>query len=93
MEWLRCIITGRVQHVFYRKSVSQAMMRAGFQCYVRNLDDGSVEVVVWITDEEEDLPKVHEILKKGSPMSEVEDMRCESVEDVEVESDGFMIMY
>ena len=93
MKWIRCIVSGRVQHVYYRKFVSQAMMRSGFQGYVRNLDDGTVEVVVWITDEEEDLPKVHAILKEGSPMSKVEDIQCKEVEDVEVESDGFVIRY
>ena len=91
MQWYRCIISGRVQHVFYRKFVSQAMMRAGFQGYVRNLDDGTVEVVVWVTDEEEELPKVKQILEEGSPMSHVEAIHCEQVEDVEVESDGFVI--
>jgi acylphosphatase len=91
MQWLRCIVSGRVQHVFYRKFVSQAMMRAGFQGYVRNLDDGTVEVVVWVTDEESELPRIHQILHEGSPMSEVSEIRCEEVEDVEVEGDGFVV--
>ncbi len=93
MYWLKCIVSGRVQHVFYRKFVSQSMMRAGFEGYIRNLDDGTVEVVVWVINEEEDLPKIHAILKEGSPMSSVEDIQCEETENIEMQSDGFTIRY
>ena len=72
MEWYRFVSYGRVQHVYYRKFVSQAMMRAGFNGYVRNLDDGTVETVVFIVDKESSLPRVLQILEEGSPMSEVE---------------------
>lgn len=93
MEWYRFVSYGRVQHVYYRKFVSQAMMRAGYNGYVRNLDDGTVETVVFIVDEESDLPKVEQILKEGSPMSSVEKIDYEIVDDVEIETDGFEIRY
>ena len=93
MEWYRFISYGRVQHVFYRKFVSQALMREGFNGYVRNLDDGMVEVVVFITDEESELPKVIQILEEGSPMSEVEKVEYEIVDGIEIETDGFEIRY
>ncbi len=93
MEWYRFISYGRVQHVFYRKFVSQALMREGFNGYVRNLDDGTVEVVVFITDEESELPKVIQILEEGSPMSEVEKVEYEIVDGIEIETDGFEIRY
>ena len=93
MEWYRFLVEGRVQHVFYRKFISQAMMRAGFNGYVRNLDDGRVECVVFITDDENEIPKVLQILEEGSPMSEVEKIVYEVVDDVEMETDGFEIRY
>jgi len=93
MEWYRFISYGRVQHVFYRKFVSQALMREGFNGYVRNLDDGTVETVVFIVDEESELPKILKILEEGSPMSEVEKIDYEIVDDVEIETDGFEIRY
>ncbi|MCB4750542.1 MAG: acylphosphatase [Sulfurovum sp.] len=91
MEWYRFISIGKVQGVFYRKSVSQAMMRAGFNGYIQNLNDGTVETVAFIVDEDTDFPCVLQILKEGSPTSDVEDIHYESIGDVEVESDGFVI--
>ncbi len=93
MEWYRFVSHGRVQHVYYRKFVSQAMMRSGFNGYVRNLDDGTVETVVFIVDEESDLPRALQILKEGSPMSEVEKIDYKIVDDVKMETDGFEIRY
>ena len=93
MEWYRFVSYGRVQHVFYRKFVSQALMREGFNGYVRNLDDGTVETVVFLVDEESELPKVLKILEEGSPMSEVEKVEYEIVDSVEIETDGFEIRY
>jgi len=93
MEWYRFISKGRVQHVFYRKFVSQALMRVGYNGYVCNLDDRTVETVVFIVDEDTDLPKVLQILKEGSPMSEVEEIDYEIIDDVEIEIDGFEIRY
>lgn len=93
MEWYRFISYGKVQHVFYRKFISQAMMRAGFNGYVRNLDDGTVETVVFIVDEDSDLTRVVNILEEGSPMSEVEKIDYEVIENVDMETDGFEIRY
>jgi len=93
VEWYRFVSHGRVQHVFYRKFVSQALMRAEFNGYVRNLEDGTVETVVFIVDEDTDLPRVLKILEEGSPMSEVEKIDYEVIDDVDMETDGFEIRY
>ena len=52
MEWYRFIIFGKVQGVYYRKSVSQALMKKQFKGYIRNLSDGTVEVVAEVFDED-----------------------------------------
>ncbi len=39
MEWYRFVIFGKVQGVFYRKSVSQALMKKQFKGYIQNLSD------------------------------------------------------
>ena len=93
MEWYRFVSFGRVQHVFYRKFISQAMMRAGFNGYVRNLENGAVETVVFIVDEDTDLPRVLKILEEGSPMSEVEKVDYEVIDNIDMETDGFEIRY
>jgi len=93
MEWYRFLIEGTVQHVFYRKFVLQAMMRAGFNGYVRNLDDGRVECVVFLTDVESEIPQILQILEEGSPMSKVEKIDYETLHDIEIDIDGFEIRY
>jgi acylphosphatase len=91
MEWYRFIISGRVQGVFYRKFVSQALMRKQFKGYMRNLSDGTVEVVAEIFDDEFD--DFLNILKEGSPMSTVEDIKYDIIDDAQFNTDGFEIRY
>lgn len=91
MEWYRFIVSGRVQGVFYRKSVSQSLMKKQFKGYIRNLPDGTVEVVAEIFDE--DLDTFMQIVKEGSPVSSVENIRYEIIDDAEFNTDGFEIRY
>lgn len=41
----RCIVTGRVQGVFFRASTRREARRLGLTGVARNLSDGSVEVI------------------------------------------------
>ena len=91
MEWYRFIIFGRVQGVYYRKSVSQNMMKKQFKGYIQNLLDGTVEVVAEVFDDE--LDTFIQILKEGSPLSKVEDIQHEVIEDAVFSTDGFEIRY
>jgi len=91
MEWYRFIIYGKVQGVFYRKSVSQALMKKQFKGYIYNLEDGSVEVVAEVFDD--DFDTFMQILKEGSLMSEVDDIKYEIIDDAQFNTDGFEIRY
>jgi acylphosphatase len=91
MEWYRFVISGRVQGVFYRKFVSQALMKKQFKGYIQNLPDGTVEVVAEIFDDEFD--DFLNILKEGSPMSTVEDIKYDIIDDAQFNTDGFEIRY
>ena len=91
MESYRLLVSGKVQHVYYRKFVSQALMRSGIQGYVKNREDGTVEVVVRIYDDM--LDTVLGILQQGSPLSEVSDIRSEILEEDDIVYDGFEIRY
>ena len=42
----RCIVSGRVQGVFYRKSAQRRATELGLRGHARNLADGRVEVLV-----------------------------------------------
>lgn len=77
MKRFKCIVKGRVQGVWYRKYVAEAARAAGFRGYVRNLPDGSVVAVV--DTPEKFLDEFKKILKKGSPMSQVDSIECEEV--------------
>lgn len=91
MEWYKFIIFGKVQGVFYRKSVSQAMMKKQYKGYIQNLNDGTVEVVAEIFDN--DFDTFMHILKEGSLLSSVEDIKYEIINDAEFTTDGFEIRY
>ena len=91
MESYRFLIRGKVQHVYYRKFVSQALMRKQVQGYVRNLTDGSVEVVARLW--EEDMDAVMAILREGSPASEVEEIVIDVLDEDDLVYDGFEIRY
>jgi acylphosphatase len=42
----RCLVSGRVQGVYYRASAQQRARAAGIAGHARNLEDGRVEVLV-----------------------------------------------
>jgi acylphosphatase len=91
MEWYRFIIFGKVQGVFYRKSVSQALMKRQFKGYIQNLPNGTVEVVAEVFDDEFEL--FMQILKDGSMLSSVKDIEYEIIDDATFNTDGFEVRY
>ncbi|WP_456432321.1 acylphosphatase [Nitratifractor sp.] len=91
MESYRFVVFGKVQGVYYRKFVAQKLRRLGVQGYVRNLPDGTVEVVVRAT--EDDVGPIEQILYEGSPLSEVERVEMESLEEDDLIYEGFEIRY
>jgi len=91
MELYKFIIFGRVQGVFYRKSVSQAAMRRQIRGYVKNLPDDRVEVIAELI--EDDLEAFLDLLREGSPLSRVDDISYEQIDDADLIYDGFEIRY
>ncbi len=78
MKRYRCIVKGVVQGVWYRKHVADAASAAGIRGYVKNLPDGSVVAVADL--DSDDLERFKSILKKGSPLSQVESVECSEIE-------------
>lgn len=91
MEIYRFLVSGRVQGVFYRKSIQQAASALQIQGYVRNLDDGRVEVVAFLYDDM--VEEFKKILQNGSPLSRVEKIEQEviSEEEADLIHDGFEV--
>ncbi len=90
MQTYKFIIKGKVQGVWYRKFVSESAKEEGFKGYIKNLPNKSVEALVNIKDESE-LKRFIEILKKGSPYSEVKEINYQKTENQNFED--FEIRY
>ena len=65
----RYVVRGRVQGVAFRYFVEQCARAIGLDGYVKNLDDGSVEV--WAAGTAEELAALAGQLWKGPRMAEV----------------------
>lgn len=77
-QCMRCIVSGRVQGVFFRASARQQATSLGLTGYAKNLPDGKVEVVA--CGSRQDLAKLRSWLAQGSPMAQVDDVECEALE-------------
>lgn len=72
MNSYRCIVSGKVQGVYYRKNIAKNASKENFKGYVKNLPNGDVEACVEC--EKEELERFIEILKQGSPASRVDNI-------------------
>ena len=70
-----CRITGRVQGVWFRGSTRQKALQLGLGGYVKNLNDGSVEVVA--CGEQSAIEQLHEWLWQGPSGAKVTNVSCE----------------
>ena len=74
----QCIISGKVQGVYYRASIQEMASEAGFDGYVMNLPNGTVEACVSLEDEKK-LSFFLDILKVGSPYSAVDKIKTRRI--------------
>jgi len=72
------IITGRVQGVFFRARAKQHADELGIVGWVRNCEDGSVEVHAEGSDEQ--LAALEEWLRIGPPAAEIQNVTSKKVE-------------
>ena len=89
MKQAHLIVKGKVHGVFFREFTMKAARKLGLVGFVRNLPDGTVEVVA--EGEEEDLKKLIAECRKGPLMAHVEDIEIEYGKP-EKEFDNFYIM-
>jgi len=87
---VRIYITGTVQGVFFRWSMTNNAKELGVRGYVRNLDDGRVYAVA--EGEEASVRKLIDWCKIGPPHAEVENVEVAS-EEYKGEFQGFNIVY
>ena len=77
----RCLVSGKVQGVFYRASTAERARALGVTGYARNLPDGCVEVLA--CGDEDKVKEFVDWLWQGPPAAKVDAV---TVEDAEVDS-------
>lgn len=82
----RCLVSGRVQGVFYRASTAERARALSVTGYAKNLPDGRVEVLA--CGEEAKVKELIEWLWQGPPAAKVEQIEIADVRESE-DLEGF----
>lgn len=85
---VRLYIFGIVQGVFFRNFVKESADKLNLKGYVRNKEDGSVEV--WIEGNNEDVEKMIEMCKQGPKHSVIK--RLDIIEEKMQDMKEFKIL-
>ena len=75
MKSMRCVISGKVQGVYFRAWTKEQADSLGVKGWVRNISQGRVEVLAQASDDT--LAEYKTRLIQGSSMSEVKNVECE----------------
>ncbi|MGF1612649.1 MAG: acylphosphatase [Gammaproteobacteria bacterium] len=71
---LRCLVSGRVQGVFFRAATREKAHQLGVDARPTNLPDGRVEVL--IRGEPEAVERLRAWLWQGPPAARVDEVQC-----------------
>ncbi|MBW3566557.1 MAG: acylphosphatase [Proteobacteria bacterium] len=74
----RCLVSGKVQGVFYRAATRKRAQSLRVTGYAKNLPDGRVEVLA--CGAEDDVHALVEWLREGPPAARVESVETESID-------------
>ena len=83
-----CVVTGKVQDVFFRAWVNDQAASLKLSGWARNLDQETVEVL--LQGDEINIAEMRTRLLVGPPLSQVTDLKCEWI-DYETEHKEFEI--
>ena len=86
--YIRCIVKGRVQGVFFRATTRKKATELGLHGCVSNLPDGSVEVLAY--GEPEPLQALQKWLWQGPPAAQVSEVQCTELEGEPLDCSGDM---
>jgi len=88
MKTLHCVISGRVQGVFFRAWTRNQARELGIGGWARNLPSGQVEVLAQGADEA--LAAFLELLRQGPPLAQVDRVDKNFLDDAQPMT-GFVI--
>ena len=84
MPCIRCLVSGRVQGVFFRVSTRDQAQALGLNGQVSNLPDGRVAVTA--CGSQAALESLQQWLRGGPPQAAVTDVQCEACPEESVYS-------
>jgi acylphosphatase len=76
---IRCLVSGRVQGVWFRASTQEQARRLALTGYARNLPDGRVEVLA--CGDKAALEELKSWLWQGPPAARVDSVECSEVDE------------
>lgn len=76
---IHCLVSGRVQGVFFRAATQERALRLGLTGWVRNLSDGRVEVVA--SGPAEAVEELRQWLHQGPPRAVVTEVTTNPAAD------------
>lgn len=68
-------VSGTVQGVFFRQFCKEQADKLDLRGYVRNLENGTVEVLV--EGDKDNIEEMYKILKKGPPHAQIRELKPE----------------
>ena len=77
MKTIKIFITGSVQGVYFRQFINKTANELKLKGFVRNMDDGRVEIVVEGRDEK--VNEMTEACKKGAPQASVKEIQTQEL--------------
>jgi len=83
----RCVVSGRVQGVFFRASTARQAHSLGISGYAVNLPDGRVDVLA--CGSEQAVETLCEWLRTGPPAARVDHLDIRDVDCPDVDSESF----
>jgi acylphosphatase len=81
---VKCLISGKVQGVFFRASTREQALSLGVSGYARNLADGRVEVMA--CGEKDAVDRLRGWLTRGPAGARVTAIACETQENLSYQS-------
>lgn len=72
---LKIIVSGTVQGVLFRQFTKDNADKLNLKGFVRNLEEGDLEV--FIEGEKDNIDKILEIIRKGTPHSQIRNLKTE----------------
>ncbi len=74
---MRCVVSGRVQGVWFRASTREEALKLGLTGWVRNLPQGQVEVLA--CGPEDKIQVLHKWLHQGPRLADVKEVSYEEI--------------